>query len=812
MLDTPGSTPMPALDSPPPPRRPAPPGTAEVPRPDRAARVFAVTGVVIVTLLCAVVVGLALRSGAYSPADWLPFLLGVAALGVVIAASGPGMTAGRTQSALLALFGLLALWTVLSLFWATSLGDTWEEINRTLFYAVAIALVFTAVRWAGPLALRVLTGILTAVAVIVALAALVRLATDPSPIDLLPGGRLSYPVSYHNGLACLLMIGFWLALGLANGAATLPRGSSRNPSNLILRVAQPVLLMGAVFLLEFALLPQSRGALWTFFLVIPFFVILSPHRFRALVDLAIVALPVILFWDRINGVYAAVFHKEPVEAAIGSALRAVGYSVLIVLVLWAVTYLVEHFLGPLSRRVRLLVGTLLIVVAIGAAAGGLVYADVRSGGLGDYLGDRWTEFTSDAGTSKADAGTRFAAFGLNGRLTQWKVAAKAFEEHPVLGIGAQNFERYNYQHRTTRLDVRNPHSQPMQVLAELGIVGIVLYAAFMLLALLRAVVLRFRASGRANMAVMAAMVTASLSWFIHSSADWMWQLTAVTLPAILLFAGLVGAGGPGWRRAATAAGAPQAAAGAAAATAEGPEAAAGATGSPAAALTEDAPAASNAAAGFSEAEARQETGAGSSTFAGDFESTPQWERDPLSDLIPRRAARHAAARQPKPRPPWVPRMARWTIVALAALIIVSAALPYLSLRFSAMAAGAGDVALVDSRSNTAAWLDPTAVHPFAARASAYTLAAQQKAEGSPERANDLKRAADAWVDATRRVPDVWLNSYMAAKALLAARDAAAAAGMESDAHYFSESARTFLEHARELNPLSPQVEELEGRL
>lgn len=157
-------------------------------------------------------------------------------------------------------------------------------------------------------------------------------------------------------------------------------------------------------------------------------------------------------------------------------------------------------------------------------------------------------------------------------------------------------------------------------------------------------------------------------------------------------------------------------------------------------------------------------------------------------------------------------MARWTIVALAALIIVSAALPYLSLRFSAMAAGAGDVALVDSRSNTAAWLDPTAVHPFAARASAYTLAAQQKAEGSPERANDLKRAADAWVDATRRVPDVWLNSYMAAKALLAARDAAAAAGMESDAHYFSESARTFLEHARELNPLSPQVEELEGRL
>jgi hypothetical protein len=174
--------------------------------------------VVIIVLLSAVVLGLAFRSGAYSPADWLPFLIGVAALGLMMAISAPGIPAGRYQRVSLALFGLQAVWTVLSIFWATSAGDTWEEINRTLFYAVTVALVFAAVRWAGPLALRVLAGLLTTVVVVVAVVILVRLATSPDAVSLMPAGRLNYPITYFNGLACFLMIGFWLALGLANGA------------------------------------------------------------------------------------------------------------------------------------------------------------------------------------------------------------------------------------------------------------------------------------------------------------------------------------------------------------------------------------------------------------------------------------------------------------------------------------------------------------------------------------------------------------------------------------------------------------------
>jgi hypothetical protein len=193
--------------------------------------------------------------------------------------------------------------------------------------------------------------------------------------------------------------------------------------------------------------------------------------------------------------------------------------------------------------------------------------------------------------------------------------------------------------------------------------------------------------------------------------------------------------------------------------------------------------------------------------------------DPLAFLdadpaagSPRRADLLAAKRATKRQLRWSPRYTSWIATVLIIAVIASAAFPYLSLRFSRMAAGETDLAAADARAHTAAWLDPTAVHPFAARATAYTLAAQQLPENSSARANDLRAAADAWVDAARRVPVVWLNSYMAASALVDARDAALAAGMTSDADYLGQSARTYLEKARQLNPLSRQVEALEKRL
>jgi O-Antigen ligase len=679
-----------------------------------------VGGVLIIFLLCAVCVGLAFQSGAYTPRNWLPSLAGVAVLALVVSLAGPSVSSGRFQKILLGLFAAQTLWTAASIMWATSAANAWEEINRTLFYAIVGVLVFVAVRWSGRRGLKALVALLICVVTVVALVIVIRLAVSDQPSDFFVAGRLNSPIGYFNALASFLMIGFWLALGTANAAgdvaddaARAARGRTQFARAHLLRWAQPVCLALGVFFLEVALLPQSRGAFWTFFLTLPFFVIMSPNRFRALVDLVIVVLPVVLFWGRINGVYTALANRAPLDPALGTALRAIGYSVAIVVGAWVITWLAERRFAPLSGRLLKWVGIALIVVFLVGAAGGLIYAHVRTGGLGGYLDDRWEEVVSDRSPSGAGA-SRFAGLGLNGRMTQWKVAAEAFAEEPLLGIGAQNFELYWYQHRTVTFDVQQPHSQLLQLLCELGIPGLLLWVAFVALTLVYAARLRFRPLGRAAQAVIAAMMTAVISWFIHSSADWLWQMAATSLPAVMLLGGLVAAGNDDSR---------------------GP----------------------------------------------------------------------VAASQPRLG------LVRVLAALMAAVVMVSAALPYLSIRYGDLAASSGSLEEVTARAHTAATLDPTAIEPLSIRAYAHQLAAEQAPEGSSERVAQLELQAAAWVEAIEREPGQWVCYFKAAEAFLAAHDAALTTDQGS-AQESLEWARMYLEQAHRLNPLSDEVEALQKAL
>jgi hypothetical protein len=666
-------------------------------------------GTVLMALMSATCLALALSHGAYQPADWLPYSLGLAALGIVVCLSGAAPAPfGRLRLVILGIFAAQAVWTTASMLWATGHADAWEEINRTLFYAVGMLLAAVAVRWAGRLGLWLLAGFVLAAITVMGLFLAIKLGVSADPTRYFSSSRLQYPISYFNGLAALLVLGFWLAIGMANGT-----GDERCTGHVafLLRGLQAFLLAIAAFLVELAILPQSRGAFWTLILMTPFFVLLSPNRFRALAHLAIVALAMGVFWSRLNGVYASLHANQPIQPALNRALAGVGYSVLIVLVAWAGTWLVERSFSPLSHRVRRWIGVALIVVGVGAVAGGFVYADVQKGGIGQHLSQAWTELTSDRGTGDATA-SRFAVFGLNGRVQMWKVAIHAFEDHPILGLGAQNYEFYYYLNRTITLDVKQPHSQLLQLLGELGLPGLLLWLAFCFLAVATALVMRFRSSGRMHKAIASAVVMAVLSWFVHSSADWLWQMAAVSLPAMMLLGGLVAASA--------------------------------------------------------------------------------LERPSRPDTR-------------KKLPSWVPR----SILALCALaVLVSAALPYLSIRYAQFASKTQDPAVASSRANVAASIDPTSTLPYASLASDYVLAADRLPADSPQRVTELKLAAEAWVKATKREPEGWLSYYQAAKMYLQARDAAAAMNSPSAAA-FAVLAKTYLDQARRYNPLSPQIKALE---
>jgi O-antigen ligase len=103
----------------------------------------------------------------------------------------------------------------------------------------------------------------------------------------------------------------------------------------------------------------------------------------------------------------------------------------------------------------------------------------------------------------------------HGRAQLWRAAWRAGVSRPLTGVGAGAF-------RT----VAGAHSIELQTFAELGAVGIAALALFLL---------------HGGVAVRASGVAAAVFalWLVVSSVDWMWQLPACTIPALLAVGGAV---------------------------------------------------------------------------------------------------------------------------------------------------------------------------------------------------------------------------------------------------------------------------------
>ena len=113
----------------------------------------------------------------------------------------------------------------------------------------------------------------------------------------------------------------------------------------------------------------------------------------------------------------------------------------------------------------------------------------------------------------------------NGRLDHWDVALDAFADAPLEGQGAGTYQNLWARDRPLAFSVRDAHSLYVEVLGELGVVGIAL-----LLVVLGAIVggLLARARGP-NRTLYAAVLAAMVAWLIHAGIDWDWEMPAVTL-------------------------------------------------------------------------------------------------------------------------------------------------------------------------------------------------------------------------------------------------------------------------------------------
>jgi O-antigen ligase len=119
------------------------------------------------------------------------------------------------------------------------------------------------------------------------------------------------------------------------------------------------------------------------------------------------------------------------------------------------------------------------------------------------------------------------------RYAYWRVAFKAFEHEPLHGVGAGGWAVWWLRDRPFTESASDAHSLPLQTLAELGLVGLALLAAF-----LAGVALAAARAVRSSPARAAGPVAALVVYIAHAPLDWDWQMPAVTLVAVVL-AGMV---------------------------------------------------------------------------------------------------------------------------------------------------------------------------------------------------------------------------------------------------------------------------------
>ena len=184
---------------------------------------------------------------------------------------------------------------------------------------------------------------------------------------------------------------------------------------------------------------------------------------------------------------------------------------------------VERLARLPSPRIRfrlpvLLAGALAAAVALGVLAGpGLV---------------------SDFGTTQEaprQGGTGILSTTGSGRAQFWAAAVDAFASDPAKGIGAGGYEAYWNEHGSRQGIAENAHSEPLEQLAELGVVGFGCFAGFFAIVLLGGIS-RVRGGRGTPEGAALGLVCAGL---IGVTIDWTWDIPAVVAPILAAAAILV---------------------------------------------------------------------------------------------------------------------------------------------------------------------------------------------------------------------------------------------------------------------------------
>ena len=127
-----------------------------------------------------------------------------------------------------------------------------------------------------------------------------------------------------------------------------------------------------------------------------------------------------------------------------------------------------------------------------------------------------------------------------GRYQFWHAGWTAFKSAPAVGIGAAGYESWWAQHGSLDYFVRNAHSLPIEVAAELGVVGLLLLFGFFGSVIYAGVRTR-RSSWSSDEAALAAGGLAVLGAGLAAAAvEWTWEIPGVFVPVVVVAGVLAG--------------------------------------------------------------------------------------------------------------------------------------------------------------------------------------------------------------------------------------------------------------------------------
>ena len=426
-----------------------------------------------------------------------------------------------------------ALWAAVSVVWSIAPDLTWVAVDYALLYLVAACVVGLAPAGRGQL---LLTGYgYVVVAVPVAVYAMLGKILPDVVEHAHTYARLSDPLGYWNVLAMMMV--FAIVPGL--------EGAARRGMPVLLRGLFAAATALFAFTLVFAL---SRGGSLALVIALGVYFVLTNERLSSFASLVLIAAPVTVAIYRDRGL-STLFESTTDDVLRTAQGHAFGRTALIAL---AVVAIVQIVVALVHRRVSLggaprrIVGALVLAVAlVGVAAGTWTYMD-RLGGPRDFAHSIADQFRdTGAPSGPAEGSDRMLSVSSNGRVAIWKMARQQSQTHRLAGTGAGTFRYTLYRYRPSgSYVVKHAHSQWMNALSELGVVGFVIFtfvAAGLVVAALWPVGKGRRDRDRG---LLAALQGGLAAFVVRLLVDWDWDMAAVTL-VFLLFAGVAAVWGRG---------------------------------------------------------------------------------------------------------------------------------------------------------------------------------------------------------------------------------------------------------------------------